>query len=284
MADRLLVLVPEFKFYKIKFMKKVEVEIKNEKIELEPKIIFETNDYLVIDKPAGLAVHPGGNIQGQTLKDWLLKYYPKIKSIGEDLDRPGIMHRLDMDVSGLMVIAKNQKSYENLKKQFKERKVTKEYTALAHGKIIKEHDVIDFPIKRSKDGYKMAAMPKNTENLLTRRSPKNRDQGNLTGFFKAKDAITEFNIIQKFVNYSLLKIKIKTGRTHQIRVHLFAYGHPLAGDELYFTKKTKVKNEKLALNRVFLFADYLSFLDLAGKKVEFSIEMPLSLKNKLPKN
>ena len=130
----------------------------------------------------------------------------------------------------------------------------------------------------------MAAMPKNTENLLTRRSPKNRDQGNLNGFFKAKDAITEFTVIKRFINYSLLKIKIKTGRTHQIRVHLFAYGHPLAGDDLYFNKKTKVKNAKLALNRVFLFADYLSFLDLEGKKVEFSLEMPISLKNKMPNN
>lgn len=262
-----------------------KIENKEEKMEiLEPKIIFESNDYLVIDKPAGLAVHPGGNIKGDTLKEWLLKYYPKIKNVGEDLDRPGIMHRLDMDVSGLMVIAKNQKSYESLKNQFKERKIIKEYTALAHGKIMKENDIIDFPIKRSKDGFRMAAMPKNTENLLTRRSPKNRDQGNLNGFFKAKDAITEFTVIKSFINYSLLKIKIKTGRTHQIRVHLFAYGHPLAGDDLYFNKKTKVKNAKLALNRVFLFADYLSFLDLEGKKVEFSLEMPMSLKNKMPKN
>ncbi len=250
----------------------------------DPTIIFEDENYLVIDKPAGLAVHPGGNIVGATLKDWLLNHYPAIKNVGEDESRPGIMHRLDMDVSGLMVVAKNQKSYENLKKQFQGRKVVKEYIALVHGQVSKDDDLIDFPIKRSKDGYKMAALPKNTEALLTRRSPKNRDQGNLEGFFKSKESITEFSVSKRFVNYSLLDIKIKTGRTHQIRVHLYAYGHPLAGDPLYFTKKTKVKNEKLNLGRVFLFANKLSFKNLEGGILSFALEMPKELKDKLPKN
>lgn len=250
----------------------------------DPEIIFENENLIVINKPAGLAVHPAASIKKATLRDWLLKNYPDIISVGEDESRPGIVHRLDMDVSGLMVIAKHQKSYENLKKQFQEREVTKMYTALVHGQVSKEGDVIDFHIKRSKDGYKMAAMPKNTEDLLIRRRPKNRDQGNLTGFFKSKDALTEFEVKKRFVNYSLLKVKITTGRTHQIRVHLYAYGHPLAGDPLYFTKKTKVKNAKLALNRIFLYADHLSFTDLNKEQLKFDLDMPTELKNKLPKN
>ncbi len=255
-----------------------------EKNNKEIKIIFEDKNYLVIDKPAGLAVHPGGNIKEATLKDWILEHYPEIKGVGENEDRPGIMHRLDMDVSGLMAIAKNQKSYSHLKQQFQERKVEKGYLALVHGKVIKDNDIIDFPIKRSKDGYKMAALPKNVDNLLTRRTPKNRDQGNLSGLFKAKEAITEFNVLQRFVNYSLLDLKITTGRTHQIRVHLYAYGHPLAGDPLYFTKKTKIKNEKLALGRVFLYAKYLSFQSLDNKAFKFFLDIPQDLKDKLPKN
>ena len=261
-----------------------QIENKDLVVVKDPIIIFEDENYLVIDKPAGLAVHPGGNIKGATLRDWLLNHCPEIKTVGEDEERPGIMHRLDMDVSGLMVIAKNQKSYQSLKKQFQDRKVIKEYIALVHGQVSKDEDLIDFPIKRSKDGYKMAALPKNTATLLTRRAPKNRDQGNLEGFFKAKESITEFSVLKRFVNYTLLDVKIKTGRTHQIRVHLYAYGHPLAGDPLYFTKKTKVKNEKLNLGRVFLFAKKLSFKNLEGQLLNFDLEMPKDLENKLPKN
>lgn len=256
--------------------------MKNKK--LIPEIIFENENCVVINKPAGLAVHPGGNIEAETLKDWILEKYPKTKGVGEDESRPGIVHRLDMDVSGLMVIAKNQKSYNNLKKQFQDRSIGKEYTALVHGKIDKDYDSIDFHIKRSRDGYRMAAIPKNTENLLIRRTPKNRDQGNMDAWFKSRDALTEFEVIKRFVNFTLLKVKIKTGRTHQIRVHLFAYGHPLLGDTLYFTKKSKVKNEKLNLNRVFLFSDKLSFTDLDGSKLEFKLSMPEDLIAQLPKN
>ena len=255
-----------------------------EKTIREPEIIFEDDNFLIINKPAGLAVHPGGNIKGETLKDWVIKNFPKIKGVGEDEDRPGIIHRLDMEVSGLMVVAKTQKSFNHLKKQFQERKVEKEYFALVHGNPAKENDLIDFAIKRSKSGYKMAAIPKNVEDLLTRKGPKNRDIGNLDALFKAREAITEFSVVRRFVNYSLLKVRIYTGRTHQIRVHLFAYGHPLVGDPLYYTKKTKVKNQKFSLNRIFLFSSKLGFLNLDKKKVDFSLKMPKELEEKLPKN
>jgi 23S rRNA pseudouridine1911/1915/1917 synthase len=249
-----------------------------------PEIIAETEDYLVINKPAGLAVHGGGNLKEATLADWLIARYPKIRAVGDDPARPGIVHRLDKEVSGLMVVVKNQKSFLGLKKQFQDRTIIKEYTALAHGQISKEDGEINFPIKRSSEGYKMAALPLGADNLLTRHQPKNRDQGNIEGVFAARDALTEFQVIKRFINYTLVRVKIKTGRTHQIRVHFFAYGHPLAGDDLYFTKKSRAINKKLNLGRIFLFADHLSFLNLRGEKQDFRLDFPPELKAALPKN
>jgi len=249
-----------------------------------PEIISETDDYLVINKPAGLAVHGGGNLTEPTLADWLINYYPKIKKVGDDSVRPGIVHRLDKEVSGLMVIAKNQKSVTALKEQFKSREIVKEYLALVYGQVANDEGLIDFPIKRSQTGHKMAALPRNTEELLIRHNPKNRDKGIIGGFFKARTALTEFSVVKRFVNYTLLQVKIKTGRTHQIRVHLFAYGHPLAGDNLYYTKKSALKNKKIALGRVFLVANHLAFTDLEGKPHKFSLALPPELLEKLPKN
>jgi 23S rRNA pseudouridine1911/1915/1917 synthase len=249
-----------------------------------PEIIFEDKDCLVINKPAGLAVHGGGNITEATLADLLLEKYPNIKNVGDDPTRPGIVHRLDMEVSGLMVIAKNQPSFENLKKQFKKREINKEYIALVYGKVEHEESEINFPIKRASTGYKMAAMPIQSVDLLSRKTPTSRDQGNIEGSFKAREALTTFKVIKRFVNYTLLSVKIKTGRTHQIRVHFFAYGHPLVGDPLYYTKKTKIKNDKLKLGRVFLMACHLSFKDLNGEKKDFKIDLSEDLKRFLPKN
>lgn len=251
---------------------------------MTPRIIFENKDYLVIDKPAGLAVHGGGNIKEATLVDWLIGHCPAIARVGEDATRPGIVHRLDKDVSGLMVVAKTQKCFLSLKNQFKWREVNKEYVALAHGRLDNDFGEIDFPIKRSKDGHKMAALPRHAEQLLHRRHPQDRDQGNIKGVFKAKPASTHFQVLKNFVNYTLVRVKIKTGRTHQIRVHFFAYGHPLAGDDLYATKKTKEKNKKLALGRVFLVADRLSFRDPKGEKQSFSLELPADLERALPRH
>ena len=249
-----------------------------------PEIIFEDEDCLVINKPAGLPVHGGGNITEETLADLLIKKYPNIKDVGDDPTRPGIVHRLDKEVSGLMVIAKNQASFDNLKKQFKKREINKEYIGLVYGNVSIEEGEINFPIKRAATGYKMAAMPIQNIDLLSRKTPTSRDQGNIEGSFKSRDALTTYKTIKKFVNYTLLSIKIKTGRTHQIRVHFFAYGHPLVGDPLYNTKKTRIKNEKLKLGRVFLMACHLSFKDLKNEKKDFKIDLSEDLKKFLPKN
>lgn len=229
------------------------------------KIIFEDDAYLVIDKPAGLLVHGGPHIKEESLVDWLLKKYPKIKEVGEDPFRPGIVHRLDKEVSGLMIVAKTQEAFRHFKKQFQSRRNIKEYTALVYGKIIKDSDEINFPIKRASVGFKMAAVPKNFES-------ENKDS-------KIREAISQFEVIKKFINYSLLKVRIKTGRTHQIRVHLSAYGYPLVGDDLYSTKKTRIKNKKNQLGRIFLQATQLSFKDPKGEKKSFSLALAPELQD-----
>ncbi|MEA3463620.1 MAG: RNA pseudouridine synthase [Patescibacteria group bacterium] len=229
---------------------------------IQYQIIYENSNFLVINKPAGLLVHGADHIKEPTLVDQLLKQYPKLAKIGEDPCRPGIMHRLDKQVSGLMVIAKTQNAFDHLKKQFQTRTITKIYTALVYGKIEKDEDEINFPIQRSSKGHKMAALPFTTKGKFTQ---------------EGRQAITEFQILQKFINYTLLKVKIKTGRTHQIRVHMSAYGHPIAGDDLYSTKKTREKNRKIKLNKIFLAATELSFTDLGGERKQFIIELPEEL-------
>ncbi len=226
------------------------------------KIIEKTKDFIVLNKPAGLMVHPAPGKKDKTLTDILIKKYPEIIDVGEDKERPGIVHRLDKDVSGLMVIALNQESFLNLKKQFKNRKITKYYTALAYGQIEKDEDVIDFPIKRSSKGFRMAAVPSSFSNKKE----------------KTRKAITKFEVIKRFTNFSLVRIKLETGRTHQIRVHFFAINHPLVGDKLYFNKKKSIKNKQVILDRIFLVSDELSFTDLNKKKQSFKINLPRNLK------
>ncbi len=224
------------------------------------EIIDETDEFLIINKPAGLAVH---GASGYTLADWLKDKYPKIITVGDDPARPGIVHRLDKNVSGLMVIAKTQAAFNYLKKQFQNRTVIKEYTALVHGKIQKAEAAINFPIKRAKNGYKMAAVP-----FTVRGEP--ADSG--------RAALTEFKIVARLVNYTLLKIKIKTGRTHQIRVHLAAYDHPVVGDDIYGTARARIQNKKLGLNRIFLIADHLCFNDSDNQPKDYKIGLTEELK------
>lgn len=249
----------------------------------EPKIIEATNDYLVIAKPAGLTVHGGTSIKEKTLVDWLLKKYPKLKNVGEDPLRPGIVHRLDKEVSGLMVVALNNKSFLSLKEQFKSRQIIKEYTALVYGKIAKDEGEINFPIRRSQSGHKMAALPIMNEGLIEKKRLSGRDEGTNAALLKSREALSIFKVIKKYINYTLLDVQIKTGRTHQIRVHFSAYGYPLVGDNLYSTKKTRVKNKKLNLGQIFLFSKRLAFTDLKGERHEFKLELNQKLQSFLDK-
>lgn len=230
----------------------------NQKIRknLELPVVHEDANFLIIDKPANLTVHPANdNYPEETLIDLLLKKYPELKDVGEDKLRPGITHRLDKEVSGLIAIAKNQAAFKHLKNLFQNRLVDKEYLALVHGHLSKPYGLIDLPIEFSADSrLKMAARPKS--------------QG-------GKEAITEYEVLEEIKNYSLLKVKIKTGRTHQIRVHLNAIGHPVVGDAVYHPAKMKAKE----LGRLFLHAAYLSFNDLNGERQEFRSDLPEKLKN-----
>ena len=220
------------------------------------KIIEKTDDYIVIEKPARLVVHPAEGIHELTLVNGLLAKYPEIAKVGENELRPGIVHRLDRDVSGLMVIARTQKMFDHLKKQFQERSIEKEYTALVHGVIEDEDGTINTPIGRSKtkDG-KMAAHSQETEG--------------------DREAITEFEVIERKKNYTLLSVKILTGRSHQIRVHLNSIEYPIVGDKLYTNKR--IKNADL--NRLFLHASRLAFNDLDSERKEYKSKLPKELIN-----
>ncbi len=254
----------------------------------EIQIIEDNKDYLIINKPAGLIVHGGASIKEPTLVDWLLEEYPELKNVGEDPIRPAIVHRLDKEASGLMIITKNNSAFEYYKEQFKSRKIEKEYLALVFGNLDKNEDIIDFPIKRSSQGHKMACIPKTNKNIdgqedLDEEKICNRALGNIRALEKSRQAITEYSVIKRLINYTLIKVRIKTGRTHQIRVHFSAYGHPLVGDNLYGTKKTKIKNNKINLNRIFLMSSHLGFIDQLGEKKEFSIDLGPDLQEALLK-
>lgn len=221
---------------------------------LEPKIIFEDKNILVVEKPAGLEVASEIKKDEPTIVDWLIKKYPSVAKVGPDPARPGIVHRLDKNASGLLVIAKTEAAFELLLQQFKERTIKKEYLVLVEGVLTQDEGTIEFPIARAKSG-RFAALPLGSE--------------------VGRIAITEYEVIKRFKKFTLLLARIKTGRTHQIRVHFFALGYPVVGDKLYRPRKTK---EPL-LPRLFLHASKISFDDLDGEQKGFKSELPEELKN-----
>lgn len=238
----------------------------NSEKKLIPSILAEEKDYLIINKPCGLLTH-NTEKENYSLAEFLSKKYPEIKKVGEDKLRPGIVHRLDKEASGLLVVARNQKMFEFLKQQFKDRTVDKEYSVLVHGKVSADTGIIDFPLDRSKNNERMAAMPKIVGGL-------ENEEG--------KKALTEFWVEQKFVNFSLLTVKIHTGRMHQIRAHFLAYNHPVVGDPLYFQKKQKRRWDE-ELGRLFLHCFRLEFTDLEGNRQKYEIPLPKELEEFLKK-
>jgi len=219
-------------------------------------VISETDDYIIINKHCGLIVHPGDLKEKNTLAHILWDRYPEIKDVGEYPERPGIVHRLDKDVSGIMVIVKNQEMFMHLKKQFQERKINKDYIALVFGLVGKPDGVINFPVGRSMSNRtKMAARPLN--------------QG-------GREAITEFTVLKHLAKWTILSVKIKTGRTHQIRVHLNAYGHPVVGDKIY--KPRKLKSTLKFGERMMLHSWKLGFSDLKGEWKDFEADLPEEFK------
>lgn len=220
------------------------------------EIVHETKNYIIINKPAKLLVHALPDKPNTTsLIDWLIDKYPQTKQLGENPLRPALVHRLDKEVSGLMVIPLTQVMYDHLKKEFKLHRVYKEYSGLVYGKFEDVEGEISLPISRSKKTGKMAAHSKK--------------QG-------GKNALTKYEVIKKYVNFSLLKIQIETGRTNQIRVHLQALGHSIVGDGLY---KSKDVTKPADLSRVFLQASKLSFTLPAGEQVTYELPLPDILTN-----
>lgn len=220
------------------------------------KTIFVCKDYIVIDKPAGTVVHPDSiHQQGTTIVDSIIKKFPDIQMIDPQSNRPGIVHRLDRDVSGVMVIARTRRMFDYLKTQFQNRSIKKEYLALAYGIFSQPEDDITFPIARSKTTGKMSARPH--------------------GDSSARSAKTHYNVIQQFApKYSLLSLRILTGRTHQIRVHLHALGHSIVGDMLYHQKKFTPSKH---LTRIFLHSHVLGFTDIEHTYQEYSSPLPHDL-------
>ncbi len=216
-------------------------------MEKKIKIFFENENFMVIEKPAGI-VTTKERKEENTLEDYLnINYF-------NNLPRNGIIHRLDKGTSGLLLVAKNKESFDNLKQQFKNRTVEKKYYCLVGGEVTCDGN-INLPIGRSKYGF-----------------------GKFGVEIEGKKAVTEFKLINKYIKngkkYSFLDINLKTGRTHQIRVHLSHLRWPLVGDKLY--------GGEFCLERPFLHAYYLSFSEVkTGKRLIFKSDLPIDLKNHL---
>lgn len=214
-------------------------------------VVYEDADLLVIDKPAGMVVHPAPGHPTGTLVNALLYHHPYIR-IGDDL-RPGIVHRLDRDTSGLLVVAKNDRAKTHLQGQQQARQMFKIYGALVHGHFKESQGVIDAPIDRNpNDRLRMAVVA--------------------TG----RTARTHYRVCQELGPFSLIEARLETGRTHQIRVHFHHKHHPVVGDPLYGGKGTT-----LGLTRQFLHAQRLGFARLDGDWVEFFSPLPPDLQNLL---
>ncbi|TXH02202.1 MAG: RluA family pseudouridine synthase, partial [Candidatus Moraniibacteriota bacterium] len=180
------------------------------KILSEVKVLAETDDMLVLSKPAGISMHPVRRGQSNTLTEWLSTRYPQILGVGEAPERPGMVHRLDKDTSGIVLVAKTQKAFMALKKLFQERKIQKEYLALVYGTVSSPSGVIDKPLGRVKGSIRRAT-----------------PDGKRTFGGELREALTEYGLHTRYPQYDLLSLKPKTGRTHQIRVHLASLGHPV---------------------------------------------------------
>ncbi len=229
---------------------------------LEPTILYEDANYLVVNKPSGLVAHGGPGIHESTLADWAVKHDSKIADVGDQAElRPGIVHRLDRDVSGVMVIAKTNDAFYDLKRQFQNHSITKQYTALVYNRLTDQQGRITFAIARKADkSGLMVARPNSTE---------------------GKAAETRFTVDRFVKNMSLIRVTTLTGRSHQIRVHFKAIGHPLVGDPLYKLRKLKVT--KITPPRIFLHATKLAFDALDGTRKEFQADLPVELQRFLAK-
>lgn len=241
-GDHIIIHVPEEK----------ELALIPQNLPLE--IVYEDEDLVVINKEQGMVVHPSSGHPEGTLVNALLYHIQDLSSIN-GVVRPGIVHRIDKDTSGLLVVAKNDAAHEKLSNQLKERKAERQYLALVHGDFIHEKGTINAPIARSPINRKSQAV--------------------VAG---GKEAVTHFTVLERFGDYTLVECQLETGRTHQIRVHMQYINHPVAGDPLYGPKKTlKGKGQ-------FLHAKSLGFVHpMTGNEMYFECELPEVFQSQLVK-
>lgn len=206
-------------------------------------ILYEDKDVVVINKPAGLIVHPDKKTKEKTLVDWILKKYPSVKNVGEPLIlddgtkilRPGIVHRIDKDTTGALIIAKNKKAYDFLKEQFQNRNVHKIYHAFVYGNVTDDRGMINRPIGRSPNDFRKWSAQRGARGEM-------------------REAITYFKVLKRIDDITFVEAMPKTGRTHQIRVHFKAIDHPVLMDELYATDFHLKKRNQLGFKRMALHA------------------------------
>ncbi len=226
---------------------------------MDLKIIFEDKDILVIEKPAEVMVFPEGKVNKKTLIDYLIEKYPQLKQSG-DSPRYGIVHRLDKDTSGILLVAKNTPALNFLQKQFKQNKVIKRYLALATGQIKEKGGEIKTLIGRAEKDRKK-------QRVYLFSTPEAKKKG-------LRIAETSYKVVKQYKDFTLLEVQPKTGRKHQIRCHLAFIGHPIAGDKVYgFKNQPKPKG----LERQFLHASYLKVKLIGGEMKEFTSDLPEDL-------
>lgn len=219
-----------------------------------PAVVAETDDLLVLNKPAGLSMHPVRKGQTGTLTDWLSTHYPQILAVGENPLRPGMVHRLDRDTSGVVVIAKTEDAFRALKRLFQERRVSKRYLALVYGQVADPSGVIEAPLGRLRGSIRRAV------------------SGGKRAFGGAlREATTVYALHTRYPQHDLLSVEPKTGRTHQIRVHLASLGHPVVGDRLYRFKEHR--GDPLQPPHQLLHAAEIRFT-LYGRKLRFEAPLP----------
>ncbi|MBI5742609.1 MAG: RluA family pseudouridine synthase [Candidatus Niyogibacteria bacterium] len=236
---------------------------------MEPQIIYEDKDIAVVNKPAGMSVHHDAHHTTGTLADFAVARWPEMKAVGDNLPtgqaggrhgrelRPGIVHRLDKDTSGVIVLAKTQDAFEYLKGLFQRHEIVKKYLALVVGELKTKEGVIEAPIGR---GHKDP----------TRRAVSEQARG------KMREAVTHYKVAQRFGDkFTLLEVTPETGRTHQIRVHLAAIKHPILGDRLYGGKYLSQCPPNL--KRQFLHAASLELATPSGTRLKFEAELPADL-------
>lgn len=235
---------------------------------MDISVIYEDNNILAINKPAGIVIHSDGRTREPTLAGWVAEHYPSIRGVGEgiklasgkEISKHGIVHRLDRDTSGVMIIAKNQESFLFFKKQFQNREVQKTYKAIVYGRIKEKRGVIDKPIGKSRNDFRQWSAEKDARGVL-------------------RGATTEYELLKSTKDFSYLSLYPKTGRTHQIRVHLKSIGHPVLCDKLYASKRPC----EGGLSRMALHAFAISINTPDGISVTIEAPLPKDFEGALAK-